>query len=366
MLLTAYLDGRKVDLTRESTQQILDWHEQGQRFEMADGCKKLGRINRSFYGRWAFAHPANSNCPGEHPDHVEAKARLAELCRAHVAPESVEVEYPVPGHPQTIDVMATTAAGVKWALEVQRSGQTPDLTRERTRILNRLGYMVAWFFFRPGQVAGIRDHPSAIHLLADKDLKEVRGPAAATVGRPRVQDMAAMDGPEAIGRMMTGQLRWLSRTTFTHARMGLGTASTFTCRCGAVGSFPQQSPPCRHRAACGFDAGPGEGCPAFDWPKHLWKNPALLPASHPLGLCYMTSRGTWSRCPKCKANIRSKPASGRWREPERQRLEIPVSLPPEGVGQTEVGHWCGLDGRLCHQPSKARPTAKGQARLFED
>lgn len=366
MFLTAYLDGQKVDLTRTPVEQILTWHEDGQLFEMPDGCKKLGRIRRSFYGRWAFAHPPKSNCRGESPDHFEAKGRLAELCRMHLPADDVDVEFLVPGHPQKIDVTATTAGGVKWALEVQRSGQPPDKTHDRTRVLNRLGYMVAWFFFRPGQMAGLHDTPSAIHLLTDKDITAVRRKPGATTGRVRPEELVPIAGPDVVSRLLAGELAWLPRTTFTHARRGIGKASTFTCRCGTKGAYPLQAPPCRHSAACGFDVGPAEGCPDFDWPKHLWKNPSLLPSDIPLGICFRTRRGTWSRCQGCKKNIRAKPG-GPWREPERRKLDVPISLAPSDVGQATFGHWCGLAGTRCHQAATAtRPVAKGQAKLFSD
>ncbi|HUR25016.1 MAG TPA: hypothetical protein VM327_03255 [Candidatus Thermoplasmatota archaeon] len=366
MLLTAYLDGVKIDLTAKDTDTILTWHETGQRFVMSDGCKKPGRIKRTFYGKFGFWHLPGAKCRHESEQHLEAKRNVATHCRVNLPVDAVQVEFPVPGHPQKIDVAVETGSGVKWALEIQRSGQTPDKTRDRTRILNDLGYMVAWFFFRRGQMVGVQDTPRAVHFLIDATVAEIQHlPPPARKRAKASKEFVAIPGSDLLQRLIGGRLKWLGRTTYTHGRRGVGTVSTFTCRCGTTGVYPCEAPPCRHLATCGFEV-EATGCPTFDWARQLWSDPRVVPGGLPLATAYLTRRGSiWSRCQGCKSNIR--PKRGPWGEPQRKVLEISTLLPATSVEQSEDGHWCGLAGKGCDQGAEpGKPRLAGQARLFAD
>lgn len=328
---------------------------------MRDGCLKEGFIKRSRGKRLFFCHYVKTNCPGESDQHIAAKTKFAQLARLHSSQVAVEEGE---GN-RRIDVAFTSTAGRRWAVEVQRSGQSAEVTRNRTANLQRLGFAVVWVFFSERRLRELKDGPDVLHVAADDEADNVLHRSPQDSG-PSV--MRRLTTETLIAGLATGRASWLPVAAFNHRIEGQAEIRSFTCTCGVVSQFPYACPPCSHVAQCGAHVGIAGDCPEFDWWAYFRRNPSLAGAGPPCKII-ISRKGRWRKCPACDKgwiNDRRHPDDG---EPERTSTWMQLEVVLQSYFEPgDYGHWCGLDGIRCRQPEPRRHVggfaSAGQQRLF--
>lgn len=95
--------------------------------------------------------------------HRQGKALVARWARAQPNVATVEIEAPLDGRRRIADVLLTSDAGNKMAIEVQYSGLTTAEWKERTAAYKALGITVVWIWGNIGAFAPRRTRVLDVH-----------------------------------------------------------------------------------------------------------------------------------------------------------------------------------------------------------
>lgn len=135
--------------------------------EPACSAPEITTVNRATSGwRDGYRHlvrPVDNAHAPESLLHRQGKALVARWAATHPAVETAEMEVRLGDGERVADVLLTSRAGNRLAVEIQYAGITALDWIERTESYERLGIPVVWFFGSTGTMSPLRDAFRQVH-----------------------------------------------------------------------------------------------------------------------------------------------------------------------------------------------------------